>query len=246
MYLDAGGVFFGAGHESAGVTAPTTSWRLAEGATGDFFDLFVLIANPNATPANVTATYLLPSGATVQRTYQAAANSRFNIWVDLEPGLASTAVSTVIDADQPIIVERAMWWPGNSSTWREAHNSPGATQTGTRWALAEGEAGQPGQLDTYILVANTSAFAGSARVTLIFEDGSPSVSQQFNVPANSRTNVLVGADIGDASLFGKRFGAIVESLGATPAQLVVERAMYWTPGPVQYEAGTNSLATRKQ
>ena len=40
------------GHESAGVTTPSTQWFLAEGATGDFFDLFVLIANPKATPAH--------------------------------------------------------------------------------------------------------------------------------------------------------------------------------------------------
>jgi hypothetical protein len=43
-----------------------------------------------------------------------------------------------------IIVERAMWWPGpTSATWHEAHNSPGTTQTGTRWALAEGEVSRP-------------------------------------------------------------------------------------------------------
>ena len=37
---------FAAGHGSAGVTAAATSWFLAEGATGAFFDLFVLLANP--------------------------------------------------------------------------------------------------------------------------------------------------------------------------------------------------------
>ena len=48
MYLDQPGRAFGAGHESAGVTAPATQWFLAEGATGSFFDLFILIANPQA------------------------------------------------------------------------------------------------------------------------------------------------------------------------------------------------------
>ena len=45
------GRLFGAGHESAGVTAPATQWFLAEGATGPFFDLFVLVANPGDTDA---------------------------------------------------------------------------------------------------------------------------------------------------------------------------------------------------
>jgi hypothetical protein len=47
MYLDRPGQPFAAGHESAAVTAPSTNWFLAEGATGSFFEMFVLIANPN-------------------------------------------------------------------------------------------------------------------------------------------------------------------------------------------------------
>ena len=45
---------------------------------------------------------------------------------------------------------------------------------------------------------------------------------------------------------GKRFGAIVESLGTTPAQIVVERAMYWDAAGQRWAAGTNALATKLQ
>ena len=54
--------FWDGGHESAGVSEPATSWFLAEGATGSFFDTFVLVANPNSTPANVTMTFLTDTG----------------------------------------------------------------------------------------------------------------------------------------------------------------------------------------
>ncbi len=40
---------FAAGHGAAGVTAPALRWFLAEGATGNFFDLYVLVGNPNTT-----------------------------------------------------------------------------------------------------------------------------------------------------------------------------------------------------
>jgi hypothetical protein len=103
---------FGAGHESAGVTAPATEWFLAEGATGPFFDLFALVANPGSTAAQIEASYLLPDGTVLVRYYVVAANSRFNIWVDLEHALlADTAVSTIIRSlnNVPIVVERAMW-----------------------------------------------------------------------------------------------------------------------------------------
>jgi hypothetical protein len=78
MYLDRPGQFFGAGHEGAGITAPATSWFLAEGATGAYFDLFVLVANPSAVDAPITATFLLPDGTTVtrhQRSPRAAAST---------------------------------------------------------------------------------------------------------------------------------------------------------------------------
>ena len=39
-------VLWKAGHESAGVTAPATEWFLAEGATGPYFETFILVANP--------------------------------------------------------------------------------------------------------------------------------------------------------------------------------------------------------
>jgi hypothetical protein len=246
MYLSIGRAF-DAGHNSGGVTAPRTRWFFAEGATGTYFDLFVLVANPGVTPADVKATYLLPSGETLVKTYTIAPHSRFNIWVDLEDALlADTAVSTVLESTNgvPIIAERSMWWPGNSPAgWHEAHNSPGATETGTRWALAEGEVGGAAGNETYILVANTSSFAGQVRATLMFEDGATS-ARTFTVAPNSRFNVSVAAEFPEAA--GRRFGAVIDSLGTPAASIVVERAMYWNAGGVKWAAGTNALATRLQ
>jgi hypothetical protein len=181
------------------------------------------------------------------------ANGRFTIWVDDEEipaasgakPLANVAVSTTVTSTNgvPIIVERTMWWPGPEMTaafWTEAHNSPGATQPGVRWALAEGEIGGPQNADTFILIANTSATAGQARVTLYFEDGT-SVVRVVDLLPRSRTNVAVSAAFPEAAQ--RRFAGLVESLGATPAQIVVERAMYTSPGGVTWAAGTNALAT---
>jgi hypothetical protein len=227
------------------VTAPATSWFLAEGATGPYFDLFVLVANANAKDAAITATYLLPDGATVAKTYTVAANSRFNIWVDLEdPQLPDTAVSTTIASTNgvPVIVERAMWWPTDPASWFEAHNSPGSTVTGTTWALAEGEVGGARSTETYILISNTGTAASNVQVILYFEDGT-STAKTFSIPANSRFNVSV-KDEYPGLVTDKRFGAIVESLDAAP--IVVERAIYANAGGVVWAAGTNALATKLQ
>ena len=245
MYAPVRGQVLGAGHESGGITAPAEEWFLAEGATGPFFDLFVLIANPGASDAQVEARYLLPDGSTVVASHTVKANSRFNIWVDYEDAaLADTAVSTTIRSVNhvPVIVERAMWWPGGG--WVEAHNSPGATATGTTWALAEGEVDTTRNKETYILVANTSPITATVRVTLFFEDGTTAQRTYAQIPANSRFNVPVGNDFPESA--GRRFGAIVESGGLHPALLVVERAMYWDAGGVTWAAGTNALATKLQ
>ncbi len=248
MYLDQPGRPLGAGHESAGVTAPATQWFLAEGATGPYFDLFVLIANPNPQAAVVDVNFLLPNGTVVPKTYDVAGNSRFNIWVDYEDAaLANTAVSTTVTSSNgvPIVVERAMWWPGpDPSAWQEAHNSPGETVTGTRWAMAEGEDGGARDVETYVLVANTSPYAGQVRATVLFEDGSAPVQQTFTVAANSRFNIAPYAHFPESR--GKRFGMIVESIGGQPIQIVVERAMYSDAQGVNWAAGTNALATRLQ
>lgn len=243
MYLSRPGVLFSAGHESAALAAPAIRWSLAEGATGAFFDDFILVANPTATTAAVRVTYLRPTAPPIVKSYSVAANSRFNIWVDLEDAaLADTAVSALVESTNavPILVERAMWWPGDSTTWHEAHNSAGATVTGPRWALADGEVGGPRATATYILLANTSASQASVRVTLLFEDGSPA-ERTFTVGGNSRFNVSVGDEF--SGVAGRRFGAVIESIGATPAQLIVERATYWDGGGVRWAAGTNALAT---
>ena len=187
MYLNRPGQPFGAGHGSAGVTAASTNWFLAEGATGTFFDLFILIANPNNTAASVQATYMLPDGGTLQKTYEVGANSRESIYVDAElfdgqPLLASTPMSVKLVSlnDVPVIVERTMWWPDGG--WYESHNAPGSTQTGARWALAEGEVGGASGAQTYILIANTSAFAGQARVTVLLEGGGEA-TRTYNLAA---------------------------------------------------------------
>jgi len=246
LYLDLPGQTFGAGHDSAGVTAPSTQWFLAEGATGPYFDLFVLVANPGNVDADVEATYLLPSGATVVKTYQVKANSRFNIWVDWEDAqLNDTAVSTTVRTTNgvPVIVERALWWPGSFGQWYEAHNSPGATATGTTWALAEGEVGGVRGKETFILLANTSSQTGSIRVTLYFEDGT-SDQRTFTVAGNSRFNVDARAEF--PSAVDRRFGAIVESLGPNAVPIVVERAMYWDALGQHWAAGTNASAKKLQ
>ena len=84
MYSSTQGRTFNAGHDSAGVTAAATTWFLAEGATGEYFDLFLPSRILNHADAQVTVTYLLPDGQTLSRALIAPSNTRLSIWVDWE------------------------------------------------------------------------------------------------------------------------------------------------------------------
>lgn len=250
MYMDRPGQLFSAGHNSAGVTAPDTNWFLAEGATGAYFDMFVLLANPTQDDAVVTVDYLRVDGSPLQKTYTVPASSRFNIWVDEEEfdglgrALADATFSMTLTSTNgtPIIVERSMWWPGNSTTWHEAHNSPGATATGTRWAIAGGDHRPAEGRETYLLVANTSDYP--ATVTARFAFGGASRFEMLVLPPKSRGNLPVPVVNAPAS---SRFGVVVESIdngNGQIANIVVETAQYRDVGGVRWQAGGNALATR--
>jgi hypothetical protein len=239
MYLRAGHDLFGGGHNALGVAAPAVRWLLAEGATGSFFDTFLLVANPGSEPARVRVRYLLPSGETLAREYDVEPASRATIWVDYEdPRLADTAVSfEVVSLDgRPIIVERAMWWTGPTpATWYEGHVSPGLTAADLAWVLPGGEIRDTPARETYVLVGNVSPTPGQIRVTVLFEDGRAPVTRSFGVLASSRFNVPIAHYFPEAR--NARFAVLVESVGIDPASLIVEEAAY-ADGGRSWSAGT--------
>ncbi len=245
---------FKAGHESAGVTEPATEWFLAEGNAGEFFDHFVLIGNTTPSAAIVQADFIVGStGAVYSKTYTVIPNSRFNIWVDEEevtPGnrpfrTGNTDVSVRIRSINgvPLIVERAMWWPGSSNTWYEAHNSPGSTRTSGRWVVAEGENGGAIGWNTYVLVANTGSTGGTIRARLLLPNGQTGVITGMPVGPQSRTTYFLGDLLSAAGLpTDSQAGVLIESeTGTLP--LVVERAMYRNVNGITFQVGTNALGT---
>jgi hypothetical protein len=216
--------FADGGHNTIGVTAPTTIWYLAEGYTGAGFSTFILIQNPNGTDANVDVTYLLEGGSPINTQHLVPANSRYTIAAQdpSEVGM-DQAFSTTVSADQPVIVERAMYF-GNGG-----HNTIGVTAPTTNWYLAEGYTGAG--FSTFILVQNPNGTDASVGVTYLLQGGSP-ISTQHLVPANSRYTIAAQdpAEVG----LDQAFSTIVSS----DQPVIVERAMYFASG------GHNTIAVR--
>jgi autotransporter-associated beta strand protein len=236
--LLSGGPWSG-GTESAGVTSASTHWFLAEGATGDFFDTFILLSNPGSEPASVTLRYLLDFGEVITVPKVVPANGRLTIDIETESDarLHDAAVSTVVASDRPIIAERSMYWAG--LPWREAHNSFGVVELGTRWALAEGRVGGARNFHTFVLFANPQTEAAHVTVTYLREEGAPLV-RQYIVPPTSRFNIDVNAIVPE--MHDESFGTLIEVTNGVP--IAAERSMYWDAQGVFWSGGTNATGMR--
>jgi hypothetical protein len=251
VYRDAPRQTFGAGSVASGVAAPDVSWSFAEGATGPYFDTFLLLANPGDVTATADVRFRragvhVSQDDDLRHTYVLAPHSRRTVWVDQEDTrLADTAFSSHVTADVPILAERAMWWPGpTSASWHGSHVETG-TRAGTMWAIADVEVGATPEVDTFICVGSRSWLGAGLRITLRFDDGT---SATRDVAVDDRYTLWPRHDFPES--IGRRFAVTIESLevllAASPmlprgrVPLVVEKATYRG----EFEAGAGSLGTR--
>jgi hypothetical protein len=240
MYRSSATQPFAIGHDAAAVASPGTSWFFGEGATGAFFDTYLLLANPSALPAAVHVDYLRDAGGPISRDYLVPANARFTVWVEGEPGMAATSFGTRVTSDVPIVAERAMYWAGGFFDYYEGHVSAGATQAGSHWLLAEGEERGAAQAATFVLIANTGSAPASVLVRTLSDGVELPVSTgPFEVAGLTRVTIPM------AALPGYTHGSIeILEQGTPTGTLIVEGAIYSNAGGVPFAAGASWPATR--
>jgi len=121
-------VLFGLSVKARPLSQIFSTWYLAEGYTGGSFDTWILIQNPGATEATVEVTYMPEGESPITRTHTVPGNSRYTIHAneasEVGPG---KSFSTKLVSDQPIIVERAMYWDAGGAHWAGGHNSIGVS-----------------------------------------------------------------------------------------------------------------------
>jgi hypothetical protein len=219
MYMDTADGKRGA-HDSIGLSTPAPEWYLPEGTTRPGFDVWVLVMNPNDAGTNVRATFLTPEGPAEPYTFFMPPNSRGTIHVN--DFVVDNDVSTVVTSLEGagILAERAMYI-NTADGKRGAHDSIGAYQTATYWYLPEGTT-RPG-FDQWVLVQNPNPVPAEVKVTLL-GPGGPVAQTTFPMLPNSRRSVHVNEMVSNLDV-----STVVESVGANPAGILAERAMYmWT------------------
>lgn len=193
------------------VAEPSRTWFLAEGSTLHGFEEFVLVQNPGNADATVRVTYQTPSGPVPRAPLVVPARSRRTIRVNDD---IAADVSTRLDSDQPVVVERAMYIVGPDGERREGHAVLGVTTAQPTWFLAEGST-QYG-FDEYVLVQNPQSTPVNVTFTFSVENGGQ-VETRAVIPPTSRFTLYANSVVtGDIS-------ARVDASGP----VIVERAMYW-------------------
>jgi hypothetical protein len=181
----------------------------------------------------------MSDGSTASKAYAVPAEGRRSVWFNgeatLDPALAALAMGPVwftVSSTQPIVAERAMWWP--DWPWYEGHAAPGSATSNGSWAVAEGRHGGVTNEQTYVLIGNTASTAGQVRITLI-PNGPAPVTRELPIAAAERLTVNVG------SLFeltdGPPFSVIVESLGSPGVPLAVDYARYRSVNGLVFSGG---------
>ncbi len=224
------------GHTGKALLAPARQWFLAEGAANGFFQTFILLTATGTVAPKVTVDFLLEDGQVVSIPADfPGAPGRLTVWANevCVPGpggsgcvraLAGKAFSTRITADQPITVERAMYFNRGGRTFEGGHAAAAVTSPATKWFVAEGATGP--NFDTYLLIANPNAADTTATVRYLTPEGS--YTEQYVVGANSRLTLYVDHELARAS--GRdavRVQMDVSAEVSAPQPIVVERAMYW-------------------
>ena len=212
-YLDRDGRSFAVGHGSPGIPTAASSWFFAEGATGPAFEFSLTLVNPSASAAAVQARYRLASGELVTRDHLVPPTGRAVIVVNQEDTrLANATLSVSLESTNGVefAAERTLRWRApTTAAGQEAHYGAGAPATATDWGVAEGEVGGGADTDTLLTINNPAPIAATARVTLLFEDGS-TVAKVLDLGASSRSTLSIAGAFPTAA--EKRFSALVQSL----------------------------------
>ena len=199
---------------------PSSQWKshfyFAEGYTGENFQEYACLENPNAAaaPSWVTCTY--SDGTSKTQYYSLNPSSRLTVDINQLAGAGKELSMRVVSSSASVVAERPMYF-NYQGVWSGGHDVIGATAPAQDWYFAEGTtlAG----FDEYVTVLNPQA--GAAHLTFRYMvEGAGETDRQATVNAGSRATFKAVDQVGP----DKNVSLNVHS----DVPIVAERPMYFT------------------
>jgi hypothetical protein len=171
---------------SMGAKGPSRTWYLAEGATDEGRETWVLVENPYDLPVDVDVVFVTGQGEVQGPSETIPGKSRRTY--NAGDYVTASDVSTMITSTGAgVICERAFY--ANGRSW--ATSSPGSDMAAMHWDLPEGST--DGGMETWVIVFNPGDSATD--VSMAFQTGGglvePPELQGINLPARTRITLRV-------------------------------------------------------
>jgi subtilisin family serine protease len=212
-------MYFGhGGHSAAGARQPSLTWYLAEGSTVPPFDTWVLLMNPNSVPTLAQMRFLKEDGSVVEHTELVPPMARKSVYVNAL--FTASGFATQVNADQPIVVERAMYFDSDQA----GDDTLATAAPGQTWYLAAGAS--RGGFDTWVLLMNPGSAPANVKVSFITDTGRVVTQPMFVLP-HARTSLYTDPLIPNAT-----YGIRVDS----DQPIVAERAVYFDAGRAGFDS----------
>jgi hypothetical protein len=202
---------------SLGMQEPSRTWTFADGHTADGIDMFLLLFNPSGGTITADLTYVrAPSTVVAHATRALPPGVRTTIWVNQDqPDALGGDVSVLINANAPILAERAFRYRSPGRTVPHDSVTRGAWQTATRWYFPDMDSRGP--FASSLVLMNPSSLPTRATITTALPSGA-SAHVEVALTAGERRELTL-RDLPAPA--GTTFGAVVES--ANGIGIVAER-----------------------
>jgi len=207
------------GDTTVGTMDTARDFYFAEGATYQWANEWVCIANPGKTDAHVNVVYQVSGGSHAEHTVVVKAGTRYTLDVASVIGLDKD-VSIELHSDAAIAAERSQYFdygPG----WEGGSFGTGAPAPRSTFYFAEGTTrsnSTDGSFNEWLSIQNPSSSTASITLTFVKPDGI-NIVQKVKVAPGTRSTVSVNQVLGpdmDASL-----------ILASSVPVLAERPMYF-------------------
>ncbi|MGI5836364.1 MAG: S8 family peptidase [Chloroflexota bacterium] len=200
------------GHGGVVASQLARNWYLAEGQTGQGLQSWILVLNPNEQVANLKVTFFREDGTTSAGDFTAPPNSRLSLY--LNNLVDSGKFGVQVDSDQPIAVERSVYFAGG----RGGHNVVATPQLSQEWYLPEGSTKHP--FTETVAIVNPGQSIANLTVIFVKNDGGTE-SRNYMLQPTSRFTLNVNELLPDAE---------VSTRVVSDTPIAVERSMYFANG----------------